>query len=147
MRLPDLSETPWRVIVLSYRQEVWCLVDAVDYGWLIEYLWNVWWSGRARWQLYAKRNTGSARDTVRMHREILLRADPRSPAEAALLHGDHRNGQTLDNRRTNLRWLTPAENRANVHVREQIPSLELIVMRLLAQHRKQACPELEEMPF
>lgn len=142
--LPDLSATPWRAIVLSYRQEVWTLVDATDYGWLVETSWNVWWSGRARWQLYAKRNTGTARDTVRMHREILQRVDPRSPAELLGLHGDHRNGQTLDNRRANLRWLTPEENRANTHLRERIPSLELIVMRLLNTPEAR---ELEDMPF
>jgi hypothetical protein len=142
--LPDLSGTPWRAIPLSYRQEVWCLVDAADYGWLVDNAWNVWWSGRARWQLYAKRNTGTARDTVRMHREILIRADPRPAGELVVLQGDHRNGQTLDNRRANLRWLLPAENRANLHPREQIPSLELIVMRLL---NTPAARQLEAMPF
>jgi len=142
--LPDLSGTPWRAIVLSYRKDIWTLVDAVDYGWLVEHAWNEWWSGRARWQLYAKRNTGTARDTVRMHREILIRADPRPLAELIALHGDHRNGQTLDNRRGNLRWLTPLENRADGHIREKIPSLELIVRQLM---NTPAARELEQVPF
>jgi hypothetical protein len=142
--LPDLSATPWRAIVLSYRREIWTLVDAEDYGWLVQHAWNEWWSGRARWQLYAKRNTGSARDTVRMHREILMRADPRPPAELLTLQGDHRNGQTLDNRRANLRWLLPAENRANGHAREKIPSLELIVRQLM---NTPAARALEAAPF
>lgn len=89
-------------------------------------------------------HTGTARDTVRMHREILIRTDPRPADELAALHGDHRNGQTLDNRRANLRWLPPADNRANVHVREQIPSLELIVRRLL---NTPAARQLEAVPF
>lgn len=142
--LPDLDGTPWRAIVLSYRRELWTLVDAADYSWLVEWGWNEWWSGRARWQIYAKRNTGPDRATVRMHREILALADPRSPAELLLLHGDHRNGQTLDNRRANLRWLTPADNRANAHVRERIPSLELIVRRLVNTPEAR---ELVDMPF
>jgi hypothetical protein len=128
----DLSATPWRLIVLNYRDDVCCLVDAIDYAWLIEHSWNEWWSGRARWQLYAKRNIGPDRATVRMHREILRVADPRHAEELLELHGDHVNGQTLDNRRANLRWLTPAENRANSHPRERIPSLELIIRQLLA---------------
>jgi hypothetical protein len=128
----DLSATPWRLIVLNYRLDICCLVDAIDYAWLVKHTWNEWWSGRARWQLYAKRNTGPDRDTVRMHREILKIADPRLAIELLDLHGDHFNGQTLDNRRANLRWLTPVENRRNTHAREKIPSLERIIGRLLA---------------
>jgi hypothetical protein len=128
----DLSATPWRLIVLNYRNDICCLVDAIDYAWLVEHTWNEWWSGRARWQLYAKRNIGPDRATLRMHREILKIADPRTERAMLDLHGDHRNGQTLDNRRANLRWLTPADNRANTHARERIPTLELIIGRLLA---------------
>ena len=132
---PLLIGTPWRIVTLSEKNDVWCLVDAVDYTWLSEVNWNVSFGSRTRWQLYAKRNIGRDRATVRMHREILLCADPRPSEEVATLHGDHINGQTLDNRRANLRWLTPEENRANTHARETIPSLELIVMRLLHQAR------------
>lgn len=138
----DLAGTAWRSITLSERDQVWCLVDAIDYPWLIEKKWNVWWSGRARWQLYAKRNVGIDRATVRMHREIMQRAEPLEPSIAAMLHVDHINGQTLDNRRANLRWATPIENRANHRPRERIPSLELIVMQLM--HRS---PAHEPAPF
>lgn len=103
---------------------MWCLVDAVDYPWLIETNWNVWHSGRILWQLYAKRNVGAARSTVKMHREILKRADPRPDAEIAKLYGDHINGCTLDNRRANLRWATPAENNANRRAFGQSPSVD-----------------------
>ena len=135
MRLPDLTGTPWRAIVLSEKHEVWCLVDAEDYPWLIQKNWNVSWGSRTRWQLYAKRNVGVSRATVRMHREILRMADPRPEEAMAALHGDHNNGQTLDNRRVNLAWLAPGENARNRHPRESIPSLELIVARLLGQVR------------
>lgn len=145
MRLPDLDGTPWRAIVLSEKHEVWTLVDAIDYPWLIETNWNISFGGRTRWQLYAKRNVGRNRATVRMHREILKATDPRPLDELADLHGDHRNGNTLDNRRANLRWLTPAENRLNVHPRERIPSLEIIVGALLnrAKPQRQAFAALE----
>jgi hypothetical protein len=131
----DLSGTPWRAIVLSERDDIWCLVDEVDYSWLIEFTWNVWHSGRSRWQLYAKRNVGVARHTVRMHREILKRADPRPDDQVVALVGDHLNGCTLDNRRVNLRWATHAENNANRRAFGEAPSVQLILMKLMSVHR------------
>ena len=45
--------------------------------------------------------------TIYMHREIL--GTPPSPKHEA----DHRNGNTLDNRKENLRWATRVENMRN----------------------------------
>jgi len=146
MKLPDLSHTPYRSIILSARHEVWCLVSADDYSWLVDNTWNISWGSRTRWQLYAKRNINRERATLRMHREIMQRAEPLKPKDMAEMYVDHINGQTLDNRRSNLRWVTAAENCANKKRREQIPSLELIVMRILHDLRKQPA-QLEEVPF
>lgn len=131
--LADLSATPWRRIWLSERQDLWTLVDAQDHAWLSEHSWNVWHGGaRGQWKKYAKRNIGVDRATVRMHREILKRADPRSARFMRTHHVDHVNGNALDNRRANLRWATAKQNAGNRHQRSFIPSLDLILRRLLA---------------
>lgn len=135
MILPDLAGTPWRAIILSERHEAWTLVDAVHYPWLIQNSWNISWGPACRWKLYAKRNVGIERSTVRMHRAILAVVDPLPIEDAVEMHGDHINGQSLDNREANLRWATPIENRANTISREHIPSLERIVAQLLRQVR------------
>jgi hypothetical protein len=145
VNIPNLAGTPWRAIILSEKHEAWALVDAIDYPWLIQHKWNLSWGRSCPWKLYAKRNVGKERATVRMHRAILQVDDPLPIDEAIEMHGDHANGQGLDNRRANLRWATPIENRANTRRREQIPSLELIVMQLLHQVRpaRQAMAAIE----
>lgn len=143
--LLDLTGTPWRRIWLSERDGVWCLVDAVDYDWLSENTWNVSWGSRTPWQHYAKRNIGRERATVRMHREIMTRADPRSDRFMRTHHVDHGNGQSLDNRRDNLSWVTNRQNAANRRPRAKIPSLDSIVRQLVAGLG--ALPESPEVPF
>ncbi len=144
--LIDLSWTPWRRIMLSARENIWTLVDASDYDWLSQNIWNVSYGSRTPWQKCAKRNVGRDRATLRMHREIAIRRDPRSEAFMASHPVDHANGQTLDNRWSgNLGWVTPAQNMANRRPRSQIPTLDAIVLQLIAELGPR--PELQEVPF
>jgi hypothetical protein len=143
--LVDLSWTPWRRIWLSQREPIWTLVDAADFDWLSQWTWNVWHDGRKHWQLYAKRNTGERRDTVRMHRELQIRNDPRDADFMAVHLVDHINGQTLDNRRANRRWSTKRDNNINRRVRGEAPSLDQILAKLLAE--LPVPHQLEEIPF
>lgn len=140
----DLSATPWRFITLSARDNVRCLVSAARYPWLSEHKWNVSWGSRTPWQLYAKRNIGPDRATLRMHREIMIELDPRDEKFMASHFVDHGNGQTLDNRDENLSWASKAQNAANRHPRAKIPSIEAIVLELMRGHR---FSQPQEVPF
>lgn len=79
-------------------------VDNDDLDWLCGYRWRLHSNGQGF--EYAVAQVDGKR--VYMHR-LLAGVDG--------LHVDHINGNTLDNRRENLRAVTPAENAANKHCR------------------------------
>jgi len=72
------------------------IVDDADYGKLVKYSWYLS-------QGYAIRKPGTG--VVSMHASVL-------PAVLGM-HIDHINGDPLDNRRSNLRIVTPSQNGAN----------------------------------
>lgn len=149
--LPDDFRTPARRIYLNEARTLWCIVSEIDYEWIIENNWN--WgqagysSGRGRGTrprpLYAKRNINTNRTTIWLHRAIMLRAQPISELKQAIKVADHVNGQTLDDRRENLRWLSHSENVKNRVPYFQIPKLTWIWDHLCID----AALQLEEVPF
>lgn len=97
------SEPSYLTIKLTQGQVA--LVDAADYDWLNQWKWCAMWEPRMK-SFYALRRV--SRIAILMHRLILglEYGDPRE--------GDHKeSGQTLDNRRTNLRIATVSQNRSN----------------------------------
>jgi len=97
------SRGGYRLIPLT--QGLFALVDAEDYERLSKHKWHVT-GGRAGY--YAARKVNGR--TMTMHREIL-----NVPAGMVC---DHKNHNTLDNRKCNLRICTPAQNAQNKRPRE-----------------------------
>ncbi len=84
------------------------MVDAADYDWLNQWNWHT--SGGTRSGLYAVRNIKVEGKSVAicMHRVIMATPDE--------LEVDHKNHQTLDNRRVNLRLATRTQNITNQRI-------------------------------
>lgn len=77
------------------------IVDDEDFPWLVQWNWYCNDSG------YAVRNGQGSENanTIRMHREIMKATDEKMI--------DHINGDTLDNRKSNLRFATISQNLMN----------------------------------
>lgn len=103
----------YRTIPLSKGQ--FAIVDIDDYEWLSQWKWYAKWNKPTQ-SFYAARSsyeTGAAK-TIRMHRQILdIDSD---------LRVDHRDHDTLNNRRGNLRPATYAQNNQNASLRKDSSS-------------------------
>lgn len=103
-----------RIISIGAQAQFQVKVSGVDYDALIQNRWTFTRSSLRGRSIYARRHIRRAgsRITLLMHRfilETLMGLAPPSENHT----GDHINGDTLDNRRENLRWLTPSQQRKN----------------------------------
>jgi hypothetical protein len=94
-------DKPYRFIPLTQNQNA--IVDAADFEWLSQWNWVANWNPLA--QCFYAMRTAPNHLFIAMHRQIL----GCTKSEEA----DHRNHNTLDNRRKNIRKCSPSQNQAN----------------------------------
>ncbi len=90
-----------KIAYIPLTRDLQAIVDAEDYEWLSRYKWHASVAGDGK--VYAKRQVGCC--GVFMHRLIM------QPPKGMVV--DHINGNSLDNRRCNLRIVPPEVNSQN----------------------------------
>ena len=111
------DSTYFEVYVGSTKEEVHAKISPEDAQLVLKYRWVIRGHTKyGKWVKYActdiRRN--GVRKTYKMHRLILNAEDG--------MHVDHINGDGLDNRRENLRLVTPQQNQANSRKRSKMTS-------------------------
>lgn len=91
--------------IISLTQNKFAIVSDIDFPWLNQ---NKWCVRKSKNRFYAVRR-GPKHGTIWMHKEIL--------GVTAGLEGDHISGDSLDNRRGNLRKATHQQNCCNIRHR------------------------------
>lgn len=125
----DCSPVPFGVVWLNPESNLFAIVDRIDLAWCQQWLWAAVgsksglrriekWYGRRTVSVYTgpEGSRESSRRTVNiwLHKEILLRAKGPPPSKSKTI-GDHLNGNSLDCRRHNLKWVSSSENRRNLY--------------------------------
>ena len=113
---PAIISPPPRRLYLGRAADVFALVDAEDYEWATYWLWGITPDKHGR-KFYATRCTRRRREReaqikVYLHKAILERSGLKPPSPRHTI-GDHRDGDSLNDQRGNLRWATPSMNARN----------------------------------
>lgn len=110
---------------LDDHASAFCVVDDADRDWALRWNWRLVWSNRWRTtpKPYVTRVTnkpGTSKTkgnninlTIYMHVEICTMAWGPPPNSWQIL-ADHKDGNSFNNRRSNLRWASYSQNRRNL---------------------------------
>jgi hypothetical protein len=118
MIIRDAQDKPiCGLIPTSNMKSVFAVVDIDDYEWAMQWKWKAQKSQGTKVKWYLVRTTrlpGRRNVKYWLHKEICTRAHglPPSPKEQI---ADHEDGESLNCRRTNLRWTDESGNRRNLH--------------------------------
>lgn len=111
--------------------QTWAVVDEIDYQWALRWMWSPKWSRGGR-KCYLRRNQqtgtkshGRIQQTVWLHVEIQKRKRIVKPSSAHTIV-DHRDSESFNCRRSNLRWATHSMNARNKNGREPFDLEELM---------------------
>jgi hypothetical protein len=110
-RILQDGETAW----VELRANAWCIIDASDIPIVANRKWHVWKKPRQCAYAYSTiRKADGCNSVIQMHRIIT--------AAHTNLNVDHRDGDGLNNRRSNLRVCTPSQNSQNRKTRKDSKS-------------------------
>jgi hypothetical protein len=104
-RLPVPQDAPDGAKYIPLTRGYFALVDVYDYDSLSRFNWYVLISDKMKYAFRSGQKRLGESGEIGMHQQILRLTDGRLP--------DHRNGNGLDNRRSNLRPATHAQNLCN----------------------------------
>jgi hypothetical protein len=103
---PESDDPPAGTRQIRLTQGQFALVDSKDYGWLCKWKWHAQkWHSQGEDHDYANRRDPVKKTAIGMHRQIM--GFPEG------LEVDHINGNSLDNRRCNLRAVSTDLNQIN----------------------------------
>lgn len=108
-----LHESPVPFKPLYLKDGLFAVVDAEDYD-LTQWCWDITWDKHGRKAYATRMITGPDGRRVKLflHKEVCFRALGPPPGPRSTI-GDHKDGQSLNCRRRNLRWATSSQNRQN----------------------------------
>jgi hypothetical protein len=112
-----VAEHDWRWIHLGTHngRAIVCKVSLEDYEWALQWKWRFKLDKRGK-KYYAVRHGRRTREDGKrvqcdfyMHRQILDRMEAVPPTDAHVI-GEHGDGDSLNNQRDNLEWITRSHN-------------------------------------
>lgn len=100
-----------RVYLCTRDETIFAVVSPEDYKWCQQWKWHYRFD-RHRKKMYATRSTkiDGRPKTLYLHKEILSERMGKIPPSEKHTIGDHGDSDSLNCRRDNLEWVTPAEN-------------------------------------